>query len=105
MARRYRIEDMALLFAERERDGVSIAELGRRTGICRKTLYRWNRELSGDRPESKFVEAEIVDEVAEPKSPPSTLSIRIGRATIDFDGATVDRTALETVVSVLAARC
>ena len=104
MARRYRIEDMALLFAERERDGVSIAELGRRTGICRKTLYRWNRELS-DGHESKFVEAEIVDGVEEPKSPPSTLSIRIGRATIDFDGATVDRTALETVVSVLAARC
>ena len=105
MVPRYRKEDMASLFAERERDGLSILELSQRTGISRKTLYRWDRKLSRGpaKDEQGFAEAAVVDNAAEPRG--YALSIRIGAATIELQGTSVDRSALDTVVAVLVERC
>lgn len=106
MVSRYDIEDIALLFAERERDGLSIAELSRRTGITRKTLHRWEQKLSEPSPEGAgpmFTEA-VIGDVARDQTT-GAVSIQIGRATVTIPDTGVRSSVLETIVEVLSARC
>ena len=52
------------LLAERDREGLSLAELSRRSGVPEGTLQRWNRRLRGERSliPQPFVEVVAVEE-------------------------------------------
>ena len=105
MATRYTLEDMALLFAERDRDGTSITGLSRLTGIDRKTLRRWEHLVAQSRKQRQptFAEVVIAPDAHAPRD--AGLRVQVGIATIDIPNCGVDRPLLEMVVSVLAAQC
>ena len=52
------------LLADREREGLSLAELSRRSGVPEGTLQRWNRRLRSERGlvPQPFVEVVAVEE-------------------------------------------
>ena len=102
MFTRYTIEDIAPLLALRERDGLSLAELSRRSGIKTDTLRRWERRLESEHASSAFVEIESTDTKSDRAG--SALRITIGVATIEVDAGT-DRDTLRDAVSVLLDRC
>ena len=103
MSTRYTIEDVAPLLALRERDGLSLAELSRRSGIKTDTLRRWERRLATEDTPT-FIEVEF-DPSEEPRERvDSSLRITIGVATIEV-GASIDRDALRTAVDALLERC
>ena len=105
MATRYTLEDMALLFAERDRDGTSITGLSRLTGIDRKTLRRWERLVAQSRSERQPAFTEVVIAPDDHAFRDAGLRVQVGTATIEIPNTGVDRPLLEMVVSVLAARC
>jgi hypothetical protein len=105
MATRYTLEDMALLFAGRDRDGTSITGRSRLTGIDRKTLRRREHLVAQSRKERQPTFAEVVIAPAAHGPRDAGLRVQIGIATIDIANSGVDRSLLEMVVSVLAAQC
>ena len=84
MATRYTLEDMALLFAERDRDGTSITELSRLTGIDRKTLRRWEDVVARSRKKHQpaFAEVVIAPDAQEPRD--VGLRVQVGTATMNW---------------------
>ena len=106
MPKRDRREQIAAYLAERDREGLSYAELAQRTGVRAATLSWWSWRLRKDgRRASAFI---AVEGVAEPSlsgaadsglvvEMPDGLRVRVSR---DFDADTLAR-----LVSLLRERC
>lgn len=68
------------LLAERERDSLTFAELGRRSGVPESTLQRWARRLQRERHAQAAPFVELVARPALGAAPSIELRLRSGRS-------------------------
>jgi len=68
------------LLAERERDGLTFAELARRSGVPESTLQRWARRLQREHSAQTAPFVELVARPAADAAPAIELRLRSGRS-------------------------
>lgn len=102
MRKRHSRGEIAAFLAEREREGLSYAELSRRTGMRATTLSWWSWRLRRDRRRPSFLE---VEEVAPPVAGDSGVVIELPGGLRVHVSRTFDDNTLARLLDMIAQRC
>ena len=73
------------IFTEQAASGLSIVDYCRQQQLSTSNFYKCRKQLTAS--EQPFIQAKITQQ-AEPQSPPSEITITVGKATVSVPGTT-----------------
>jgi transposase len=114
--RRWSSAEKARLVAAMDEPGAVVTEIAREAGVDVSLLYRWRRQLAGERETPAFVKLRVAGNVREPDPaatpilasapslPPALIAIAFGaQVRMTIEGAP-DAATLASVIGALTAR-